>query len=342
MKALSLIAPDRLTFGDVPEPVVGPEDVLIAVRACGICGSDVHGMDGRTGRRIPPIVMGHEAAGVIGEVGPAVEGWRVGDRVTFDSTVWCGTCEWCRQGRANLCDRRRVVGVSTAEHRHDGAFAERLAVPARILHRLPDEVSDIQGALVEPLSVALHATARAGNAIECPLVLGAGFIGLLLVQVLSSRGCEPIIAVDVDAGRLERADALGALPVRAGPADDVAHIVRQLTSGADPDVVFEAVGVDETVTTAIALVRKGGRVVLVGNVAPRVGLPLQATVSRELTLLGTAASAGEYSEALALIAGQRVNVDALVSAVAPLHEGEAWMRRLQAGDRTLLKVVLAP
>ena len=284
MKALSLTAPDRLAYGDVPDPVVGPEDVLIGVRACGICGSDVHGMDGRTGRRIPPIIMGHEAAGTIREVGPGVTGWRAGDRVTFDSTVWCGTCDVCRHGRVNLCAtgggcwacRLRSIGS-------DGAFAELVAVPARILHRLPDEVSDVQGALVEPLAVALHAVARAGDVIERPVVVGAGFIGLLLVQALAARGCERIVAVDVDAGRLGRAEALGAVPVRAGSADELVAAITGSTSGEGPDVVFEAVGVDETVASAIALVRTGGRVVLVGNLAPRVDLALQAAVSRELT-----------------------------------------------------------
>jgi L-iditol 2-dehydrogenase len=342
VKALSLTAPDRLAYGDVPDPVVGPEDVLIGVRACGICGSDVHGLDGRTGRRIPPIIMGHEAAGTIREVGPGVEGWRAGDRVTFDSTVWCGTCDACRHGRVNLCLRRRVVGVSTAEHRHDGAFAELVVVPARILHRLPDEVTDVQGALVEPLAVALHAIARAGDVVERPVIMGAGFIGLLLVQALATRGCERIVAVDVDEGRLGRAEALGAVPVRAGSEDELKAAITGLTSGEGPDVVFEAVGVGETVASAMALVRAGGRVVLVGNLAPRVDLALQAAVSRELTILGSAASAGEYPQALALIAGRRVDVDALVSSVVPLREGESWMRRLQAGDRSLLKVVLQP
>jgi L-iditol 2-dehydrogenase len=342
MKALTLTAPDRLEYGDVPDPEPGPGGVLIEVRACGVCGSDVHGLDGRTGRRIPPLVMGHEAAGLIHEVGLGVATWQAGDRVTFDSTVWCGACAFCGRGQVNLCDRRRVVGVSTPEHRHDGAFAQLLAVPARILHRLPDGISDVQGALVEPLAVALHAVARAGEPIEAPVVVGAGFIGLLLVQVLAARGLERIVAVDVDPGRLGHAAGFGAVAVSATSPGEMARRIGELTPPEGPDVVFEAVGTDETVSSALAMVRKGGRLVLVGNVVPRVDLALQATVSRELTILGSAASAGEYPEAMALIAEGRVDVEALVSAVAPLREGERWMRRLQAGDRSLLKVVLVP
>ena len=118
---------------------------MVAVRAAGICGSDVHGMDGSSGRRVPPLVMGHEAAGVIAEVGSTVRGWSPGDAVTFDSTVYCGACPFCLEGLVNLCDRRRVLGVATGEYRRDGAFAERVVVPARILHRVPPGVSDGRG-----------------------------------------------------------------------------------------------------------------------------------------------------------------------------------------------------
>src|SRR5271167_1006988 len=136
MKALILTDRSKFSFGDAPAPQVGPEEVLVAVGACGICGSDVHGMDGSTGRRRPPIIMGHEAAGTIRKLGGGVTGWKPGDRVTFDSTVYCGHCDFCRSGRVNLCDNRRVLGVSCDEYRRDGAFAEFVAVPQHILYRL--------------------------------------------------------------------------------------------------------------------------------------------------------------------------------------------------------------
>ena len=140
MKALVLEAYHRFEYKDVPEPEVGPEDVLIAVKACGICGSDVHGMDGSTGRRRPPVIMGHEASGVIVACGDDVAGWQRGDRVTFDSTIYCGRCHFCRTGRANLCDDRRVLGVSCEDYRRHGAFADFVAVPQHILYRLPEDV----------------------------------------------------------------------------------------------------------------------------------------------------------------------------------------------------------
>ena len=141
-------------------PDVGDDDVLVRVRACGICGSDVHGFDGSTGRRIPPLVMGHEAAGTIERVGGSVRNLSPGARVTFDSTVSCGVCAPCRGGHVNLCDDRRVLGVSCAEYRRHGAFAEFISVPARIVYALPDELSFEHAALIEAVSVAVHAVNR--------------------------------------------------------------------------------------------------------------------------------------------------------------------------------------
>ena len=179
MKALVLVEYNRFELQDVPAPEIGPEQVLVEVKACGICGSDVHGMDGSTGRRRPPLIMGHEAAGVVAAIGGDVSGWSEGDRVTFDSTIYCGKCWFCRCGRINLCDNRRVLGVSCEEYRQDGAFAQYVAVPQHILYRLPDEVSFARASMVEPLSVAFHAVHRTCISLsDTAVVVGAGMIGL--------------------------------------------------------------------------------------------------------------------------------------------------------------------
>src|SRR5271170_7388280 len=141
MKALLLAEYNKFELADLPRPIPGPEEVLVQVTACGICGSDVHGYDGSTGRRIPPIVMGHEAAGVVEQAGADVRRFRAGDRVTFDSTVYCGNCDFCRAGRINLCDNRRVLGVSCGEYRQHGCFAEFVAIPQRIAYKLPDTLT---------------------------------------------------------------------------------------------------------------------------------------------------------------------------------------------------------
>src|SRR5262245_57593004 len=190
MKALVLKEYKKFSYEDVPSPEPKPGEVLVAVKACGICGSDVHGMDGSTGRRRPPIIMGHEAAGVISSVGNNVSGWIPGDRVTFDSTIYCGKCDYCRRGEINLCDQRRVLGVSCEDYRQHGAFAEFVAVPQRILYRVPEQLPFEHAAMVEPFSIALHAVHRSPPALnDTVVVVGAGMIGLALVQALGQAGC---------------------------------------------------------------------------------------------------------------------------------------------------------
>ena len=166
MRALQLVAPSTFEMVDLPLPAPKGDEVLVRVAACGICGSDVHGMDGSTGRRLTPLVMGHEAAGTVADVGAEVQGWQEGDRVTFDSTLYCGECDFCKKGQINLCDRRQVLGVACQEFRRDGAFADYVAVPARILYRLPDDLPFDRAAMVEPVSIALHAVSRAGDVRE--------------------------------------------------------------------------------------------------------------------------------------------------------------------------------
>jgi len=141
MRALLLSQYKKLEITDLPVPVPSSDELLVKVAACGICGSDVHGYDGSSGRRIPPIVMGHEAAGVVERVGTGVENFKVGDRVTFDSTIYCGECAFCRRGEVNLCDNRQVLGVSCGDYRRAGAFAEFVVLPARIAYHLPANLS---------------------------------------------------------------------------------------------------------------------------------------------------------------------------------------------------------
>jgi len=342
MKALVLVEYNRLEIQDIPEPQFGPEDVLIEVKACGICGSDVHGLDGSTGRRRPPLVMGHEASGVIAQTGRDVRGWAAGDRVTFDSTIYCGQCHFCRRGQINLCENRRVLGVSCDEYRQHGAFAQYVAVPQRILYRLPDAVPFQRAALLEPLAIACHAVQRTRLSLaDTAVVVGAGMIGLLVVQLLRVAGCGRIIAVDLDERRLKLACRLGADEGLRADANATAEILQR-TGGRGADVAVEAVGISPTVQLAVASLRRGGQLTLVGNLAPKVELPLQAVVTRELTLNGSCASCGEYASCLELLARGAVDVDAVISAVAPLEEGASWFQRLHKGEEGLLKVVLTP
>jgi threonine dehydrogenase-like Zn-dependent dehydrogenase len=343
MKALILKEYKQFACEDVPAPVAGPADVIVAVKACGICGSDVHGMDGSTGRRRPPIIMGHEAAGVISSLGSGVIGWKAGDRVTFDSTIYCGHCEFCRRGLINLCDNRRVLGVSCEDYRQNGAFADFVAVPQHILYRLPDGLSFEHAALVEPFAIALHAIRRAPPILnDTVVVVGAGMIGLALVQALSQAGCGRLIAVDVAADRLALAAKCGATTAINSATEEAPAAILRLTRGLGADLAFEAVGLPATVDLTLRCLRKGGAATLVGNVTPKVEFPLQTAVTRELTIHGSCASQGEYPACLDMLARGALRAAPLISATAPLAEGAAWFDRLYRREAGLLKVVLKP
>ena len=343
MKALTLTAYNQFEYGEAETPEIGDDEVLIAVKACGICGSDIHGMDGSSGRRIPPIIMGHEAAGEIFDLGKAVSDWKKGDRVTFDSTVYCGKCESCRAGKINLCPDRNVLGVSCDDYRRHGAFAEFVKVPRHILCAIPDEVSFEQAAFAEPVSIALHGVNRLplqkGDSV---VVIGAGLIGLLVVQALKRAGAGKVIAVDLDEKRLELAEELGADHALISD-ETVPAKVRELVGDEDgADAAVEVVGFGPTINLAINSVRKGGSISCVGNLKAEVPFPLQAVVTRELSVFGSCASAGEYGEAVAAVADGSIKVEPLISAVADLKDGNQWFHRLHKNEEGLMKVILQP
>jgi L-iditol 2-dehydrogenase len=342
MKALVLETYHKLIYKTVPDPVLLDDDVLISVKACGICGSDVHGLDGSTGRRVPPLIMGHEAAGEIIQTGKKVNGWRAGDRVTFDSTIYRPDDWYTRNGLYNLSDGRMVFGVSPGDYKRDGAFAEYLTVPQHLLYRIPAGVSYTQAALVEPAAVALHAVnitpvSKNDNAV----VVGAGLIGLFIIQLLRLSGCAGIIAVDIDEDRLTRAAKLGADTVMQASESTAEEIINGL-QGRGADIAFDAVGKADALHTAINSIRRGGTVTLVGNLSPVVDIPLQKIVSGQIRLQGSCAICGEYPDILNLINQKKLDVNAVLSKEAPLSEGAEWFEKLYRREKGLLKVVLIP
>ena len=212
MKALLLTAPSSLTLTDLETPEPDAGEVRVRIAACGICGSDVHGYTGSTGRRIPPLVMGHEAAGIVDAVGQNVSGQMIGQRVALDSTVFCGECEFCCNGKENLCTHRQVLGVSCDAYRRQGCFAEYAIVPERCVYPLPEQMGFVAASLLEPLTIGLQAV-RLGNAspaTRSAVVIGAGTIGLAIIVALKSYGVQRVAAVDLDASRLNEAREFGA------------------------------------------------------------------------------------------------------------------------------------
>lgn len=343
MKAVVLENYNELVYKDVPDPEISDNEVLVQVKACGICGSDVHGLDGTTGRRIPPLIMGHEASGVIKETGADVRNWKRGDRVTFDSTVYPLNDWYTLEGRYNLSDNREVLGVSPGSYRRNGAFAEYVAVPQHILYSIPDKVTFEQAAMVEPIAVALHAVNISRMKIgESCAVIGTGTIGGFIVQLLHLAGAFPIIAVDLNQANLERARKMGATSIFRPGDDNLANQVIIKTHNRGADLAFEAVGSSATVNLGISLLRKGGRIVLVGNIAPQVDIPLQKVVTGELQLLGSCAIRGEYATVLDLLEQGKISTTPFISAVAPLSEAATWFHRLRNNAEGLYKVILVP
>lgn len=260
MKALVYPAWGQLEVREVSRPAPKPGEVLVRVAAAGICGSELEGFASRSPRRMPPLIMGHEFCGEVAEVGDGVSGYRAGDRVVVNSVISCGRCEDCRDGQTHLCREREVFGMKRA-----GGFAEFCAVPVSTLLPLPEKVSPLQGALVEPLANGVHALSLTRQRFpETVVVIGAGTIGLMVLQVAKAAGAFRLAAVDTNDRRLEVAQQLGAEPVFNPRRDDVVAAVREFTRGRGADLVVDAVGASETRRVAVTTTRPGGETVWLG------------------------------------------------------------------------------
>jgi len=342
LKALLYTAPYTLEYTDWPDPQVGDDDILVRVKACGICGSDVAGHTGKTGRRLPPLIMGHEAAGVVEQTGKTVTGFAPGDRICFDSTVYCNQCPACKAGMYNRCVKRQVLGVSVPEFKRHGAFAEFVAVPHWICAKLPEGMSFVQACLLEPASIGTHAANRPPiSKGDTTAVLGAGTIGLFILQAARLRGAKAI-ACDINDFRLDLARQVGADACINSAKANLKDEIQKRTDGRGVDVTFEAVGFGETFRQAISITRTGGSIVAVGNLQKETEFNLQDLVSRELAFIGSYASAGEFRTCIGLIASGKINVGPLISEVLPLKEGPRAFKRLLEGKENLLKIVLEP
>ncbi|MFA5028636.1 MAG: alcohol dehydrogenase catalytic domain-containing protein [Candidatus Methylomirabilota bacterium] len=343
MKALVHVAPFKFELRDVPIPEPADQEVLIRVKSVGICGSDVHGYTGTTGRRIPPIIMGHEASGVVDRVGRAVSGLLPGERVTFDSPVYCNQCPACRLGQVNLCQSRKIIGVSTPTFRAEGAMAEYVVVPSWIIHKLPEGVSFEEAAMIEPAGVGMHAARITPIDVnDVVIVVGAGQIGLLAMQGARIKGAGTLVVMDVKEDRLAFAKEMGAQVTINTSAGDPAEALRKAIGRPDADVVIEAVGLEATVAMSLRLTKLGGNLTLIGNVTPKIQVNLQEIISREVTIRGSAAIAGEYPACLNYIAQGRLQVKPLISRICPLAEGQASFDALHHGEPGLMKILLQP
>jgi L-iditol 2-dehydrogenase len=319
MQALMLTAIHKLEVLDVPKPTVeADDDVLVKVKSVGVCGSDLHGYTGHTGRRIPPLIMGHEATGQVVAVGPAVRDLHPGMPVATLTIASCGQCLMCRSGQRSLCEQRRIMGMSAP-----GAYAEYVRWPASSVIPLPNGLSYEAGALAEPLAVAVHAVGLATiRPYDTVFVVGAGPIGLLTLAVLRHSAAGRLFISDASDERLARARAIGADVTINVLAEDVRAVVDAHTGGRGVDIAFEAVGLTATAQQSLAVTRNRGQVIWIGNNQRTIEIDMQAIVTRELSVIGSyGMSEEEFRRSLAMLADGKIPVGQFIDRRAALSEG---------------------
>jgi L-iditol 2-dehydrogenase len=328
----------KIELRDVPEPTGGDADVKIAVKAAGICGTDIHHYDDEYPCD-PPVILGHECAGQVVEVGADVTEVKVGDRVTaMPFAVTCGHCRYCREGELGLCPERVAFGSFL-----DGAFAPFLVVPASAVHRLPDNVDFDIGALAEPLTNGVKATYEVTTiqAGEVVLVTGPGPIGMLTGLLAKAQDTTVImVGTSADSRRLELARTLGMDYTLQVGTDDVALVVKELTEGAGADVLFECSGAAAAVRSALTLVRKQGQITQVGIVGRPFELDYDQIILRDIRVVGSFGnSLRSWDRALTLLREEAIQVAPLISAVLPLSQWERGFRisRQKEGMKVLLR-----
>ncbi len=335
MKAAVFQGIGQIEVADVPWPEPGAGEVLVQVGYCGICGSDLEAL--QVGMYEPGLIIGHEFAGAIAGLGPDVSGWRVGERVVVNDAIPCGVCGPCREGRLDACEDLTMVGVT-----HDGAMAEYIKVTARGLHRLPAGVSLRRGALVEPLTVALHGVRRSRlKAGDHALVMGGGPIGLLTLQCARLAGARTVVVTEIDPTRAELAERLGATLVLDPSRDNVGVALAGLTDGRGPDVIYICTGAPAPYRDAVSLVRKGGQVFVLGVCVEPVEADFMSVVLNDLCIEGSLAGRAEFPAAIDLVAQGRVDVEALVSHEIPLDDVVAGgFERLNTPGSGAVKVLV--
>jgi len=321
MKAAIMNGIRQVGIEEIPQPEIRPDQALVAIRAVGVCGSDIHYYThGRIGDYVvnPPFILGHECAGVIVEVGSQVTNVAPGDRVAVEPGVPCRRCVFCKQGRYNLC--RDVVFLATPPV--NGAFAEYIAHAADFLYKLPDNASFNDGAMCEPLSTGMQAVNRSGLRMgDSVFVAGVGPIGLMTLQAFRAAGAGAVYVSDLDTSRLELAKKLGATTVFQANDADLISELRDLTDGLGPDIVVETAGSERATAQSIDIVRPGGVVVLVG-LAPTAGVEMNtlAAIDKEIDIRGVFRYANTYPAALSMIARGTIDVTSMVTAEYPFED----------------------
>jgi L-iditol 2-dehydrogenase len=341
MKAALLYGPGDFRIDEIPVPEPGPGQVLLQVLSVGVCGSGVHYfLDGGIGddKVEEPFVIGHEFSARVAGLGPGVDGPPVGTRVAVEPAISCGKCEFCLEGHPNLCEN--ILFCSTPPTQ--GALQQYMVHPAELCFPLPDSVTDVQGAMLEPLGIALHtvrlAKLQPGDTIA---ILGAGPIGLLTLEVALISGARAAYVTDLDPARLALADKLGATATFKADAGDPVRWVLEKTNGRGVDVAFEAAWADKTVAQAAEIARRGGKLIMIGIPRENVALFPGHTVRRKgLTIKYVRRMKHTYPRAIAMVAAGLIDVDSLVTHHFTLDEvTDAYPLVAEHGDGAVKVIV---
>ncbi|AGA58851.1 theronine dehydrogenase-like Zn-dependent dehydrogenase [Thermobacillus composti KWC4] len=343
MKAAVLTKPGHIEIQELDIPTPGPDEALVRVRAVGLCGSDVHYYEhGKIGPYVvtKPIILGHEAAGEVVAVGSEVRHLKAGQRVTIEPGVTCGRCEYCKSGRYNLCPDVRFLATPP----YDGAFCEYIAIRADFLYPIPDSMSYEKAALIEPLSVGLHAVSRGGlKTGETVVIMGMGPIGMMTLLAAKAAGAGRVIGVDLERFRLERALQMGADGVVNLREEDGMEAILRLTGGRKADLAIETAGNGKAAQASLQAVRRGGRVVLVGlpqEEATPLNIPY--IVDNEIDIRGVFRYHNTYPTGVAVMSAENLNLDPIVTDRMTLDETPKAFEKAIKEKHSTLKIVIEP
>lgn len=341
MKALVYNGPNDIKVKDVPKPAREKGEVLIKIKACGICGSDLEGYLGKSGRRTPPMVMGHEFAGEVVEMD---EGSRFskGDKVTVYPKLYCGECVYCQKDLTNICPEADFLGAMD----RDGAMQEYLSIPEKYIIKIDKDISYTEISMVEPLAVAYRSITKISDSelknSNYVLLIGAGTIGLLILQLLKLKNVDNVIVSDLSDSRLKKAKSLGASTVINPQKSDFIAEIKEITKGEMIDYSFEAVGVSASASQSLGALKIGGTAVWVGNAQKIIEVNMQDIVTTELNIKGNYIyNEQDFIDSLELIEEGQIDLKPLISIKADLSKGEEMFKKLvNNSDGSILKIIL--